>query len=33
MPKRAMDVLAATGVLTFVFLTLEFGIRLMAFHK
>lgn len=33
MTKRAMDVLAATGMLTFVVLTLEYGIRLMAFNK
>lgn len=33
MSKRAIDVLTATGMLTFVVLTLEFGIRLMAFHR
>ena len=33
MTKRSLDVLTATVVLTFVVLTLEFGIRLMAFHR
>ena len=33
MTKRTLDVLTATVVLTFVVLTLEFGIRLMAFHR
>jgi hypothetical protein len=33
MTKRIIDTLTALGVLTFVLLTLQMGLRLMAFHK
>ena len=33
MAKRVIDVVAATGVLAFVILTLQIGMRLMVFHK
>jgi hypothetical protein len=33
MAKRMMDVVTAAGVLAFVILTLQIGLRLMAFHK
>jgi len=33
MAKRVMDVVTAAGVLVFVILTLQIGLRLMAFHK
>jgi len=33
MAKRVMDVVTAAGVLVFVILRLQIGLRLMAFHK
>ena len=33
MAKRVMDLMTAAGVLAFVILTLQIGLRLMAFHK
>jgi hypothetical protein len=33
MAKRMMDAVTAAGVLVFVILTLQMGLRLMAFHK
>jgi hypothetical protein len=33
MRNRFVDLLTAAGLLIFVVLTLQFGVRLMAFHK
>lgn len=33
MSRRIIDILTAAGVVTFVFLTLEVGLRLMAFDR
>lgn len=33
MAKRVMDVVTAAGVLGLMILTLQIGLRLMAFHK
>ena len=33
MARRIVDVVIATGILTFASLTLHIGLRLMAFHK
>jgi hypothetical protein len=33
MTKRLIDVVTAAGVLAFVLLTMQIGLRLMAFHK
>lgn len=33
MTKRLIDVVTAAGVLAFALLTMQIGLRLMAFHK
>jgi hypothetical protein len=33
MAKRIVDVVTAAGILTFVALTMQIGLRLLAFHR